>query len=355
MKLLYITYIDFGEMGSGSSVRPQRMAKAFEELGVEVKLISGLQNRKKERKETIKKTLEWLQHNQVDACYIEPPSCPIYLKEDRKLIETVHKMGIPSAVFYRDAHWLYADWWGVSGIKASVLKWMHKKDLKVFVDCCDMVYFPSKTMGDLFAHLPLKGAGVLPPACLEVAQAHKQVQKRLIYVGGVSKAYGTDLLLDAFRLLEEKNSDVQLTFCCREGEGADFLKQWENLSNVTFIHKSGDELYEYYKQCDGGILPLRRDRYMDFALPVKLFEYWGNALPVVATDCPEVKGMTQKYGCGVICEATSKSIANAIEEFYEENRVQDLFQKVTVAAGENRWVDRANQIILDLLGKGANQ
>lgn len=355
MKLLYITYIDFGEMGSGSSVRPQRMAKAFEELGVEVKLISGLQNRKKERKETIKKTLEWLQHNQVDACYIEPPSCPIYLKEDRKLIETVHKMGIPSAVFYRDAHWLYADWWGVSGIKAAVLKWMHKKDLKVFVDCCDMVYFPSKTMGDLFAHLPLKGAGVLPPACLEVAQAHKQVQKRLIYVGGVSKAYGTDLLLDAFRLLEEKNSDVQLTFCCREGEGADFLKQWENLSNVIFIHKSGDELYEYYKQCDGGILPLRRDRYMDFALPVKLFEYWGNALPVVATDCPEVKGMTQKYGCGVICEATSKSIANAIEEFYEDSRLQELFQKVTVAAGENRWVDRANQIFLDLLGKGANQ
>ncbi len=356
MKLLYITYIDFGEMGSGSSVRPQRMAKAFEELGIDVKLVSGLQNRRKERKQTLRETMKWLDENKVDACYIEPPSCPIYLKEDYKLIEKVHSLSIPTAVFYRDAHWLYADWWGVKGVKAMALKYMHRRDLKLFQTCCNIVYFPSKTMGDLFSHVPFMGTGILPPGCLSVAPEHDTLYKRLIYVGGVSKAYGTDLLLDAFRQLQEENSDIQLTFCCREGEGAEFLIQWQSLSNVTFIHASGDELNEHYRECDGGILPLRRDRYMDFALPVKLFEYWGNALPVIATDCPEVKGMIEKYDCGVVCNASASALAQGIKAFYENReKTGKLMEQTQIAAGKNRWVDRANQIFEDLLGRRISQ
>ena len=39
MRLLYITYIDFGESKSGSSVRPQKIYKAFLDAGHEVKLL----------------------------------------------------------------------------------------------------------------------------------------------------------------------------------------------------------------------------------------------------------------------------------------------------------------------------
>ena len=42
MKLLYITYIDFGDFRSGSSVRPQMMYRAFKELGCEIKLLQTL-------------------------------------------------------------------------------------------------------------------------------------------------------------------------------------------------------------------------------------------------------------------------------------------------------------------------
>ena len=43
MTILYITFIDFGEFKSGSSVRPQKMYDAFRQLGHEVKLLEGQQ------------------------------------------------------------------------------------------------------------------------------------------------------------------------------------------------------------------------------------------------------------------------------------------------------------------------
>ena len=53
MLLLYITYIDFGEFRSGSSVRPQMMYQAFEDLGWEVKLLQTQQNKRAQRKAAV--------------------------------------------------------------------------------------------------------------------------------------------------------------------------------------------------------------------------------------------------------------------------------------------------------------
>ncbi len=41
MLILYITYVDINSGTSGSSVRPQKMYRAFLDAGHEVKLLSG--------------------------------------------------------------------------------------------------------------------------------------------------------------------------------------------------------------------------------------------------------------------------------------------------------------------------
>ena len=50
LKVLYITFTDFGELSSGSSVRPFRMYNALVNLGYDVKLLEGQQNRRKASK-----------------------------------------------------------------------------------------------------------------------------------------------------------------------------------------------------------------------------------------------------------------------------------------------------------------
>ena len=47
--ILYITFVDFNEQKSGSSVRPKKMYDAFIRLGIKIKLLEGQQNRKYER------------------------------------------------------------------------------------------------------------------------------------------------------------------------------------------------------------------------------------------------------------------------------------------------------------------
>ena len=139
MTILYITFIDFGEFKSGSSVRPQKMYDAFRQLGHEVKLLEGQQNRRAERKQKTAEILSWLDSHTPDICYVEPPAGPFFNAIDLKLLKKVHGMGVPIALFYRDAYWKFAKWWGVKGPKKWLLTHMHKRDLKVFEKTCDVV------------------------------------------------------------------------------------------------------------------------------------------------------------------------------------------------------------------------
>ncbi len=351
MTLLYITYVDDTDRSSGSSVRPARMGAAFRSLGVQVVPVSGLQNRRRERTRTVRQTLAWLKTHRPDACYIEPPACPIYTAADRTLIRTLAAMKVPTAVFYRDAHWRYADWWGVRGPKAAALKAMHRRDLRLFETCCDRVYFPTATLRDLFADRAFRATGLLPPGCEQTAPPHAALHRRMIYVGGVSAAYGTDLLLAAFDRLQAAGTPVELTLCCRPGEWEAY-RSGPNRPYLTVIHAAGDDLQAAYARCDAGLLPLRRDRYMDLALPVKLFEYWGAGLPVIATDCPEVAAMVGGTAAGLVCPATAEGIAGAVQTFYGDPAIAPrLAQNAAGAASRNRWVDRAAQVIADLTGE----
>ena len=112
MLILYITYIDFGEGVSGSGVRPQKMLRAFEQEGHEVKLLSGGQGNlrtRKKRLEALAETDKWLDSHRPDLCYIESPVQPILWGFDRKLIRKIHKLGIPLGYFYRDYYRKYPD------------------------------------------------------------------------------------------------------------------------------------------------------------------------------------------------------------------------------------------------------
>lgn len=351
--VLYLTFIDFGEMKSGSSVRPQKIYDAFLERGHTVKLLEGQQNRYKDRRKRVKAILDWLKDNRPDICYVEPPSGPFFCALDLKLLKTVHKMGIPVGLFYRDAYWLYADWWGVGGPKAALLKAMHKRDLKVFERCCDILYFPSLSMAELFHDRHFKRLDALPPACTNMTSLRTSLARRMIYVGGVCEAYGTDILLSAFKQINRDKTKVELYLVCRETEMANIQdKHYPDYDWLKIFHVQGKELETLYVSCDAGIIPRKRDKYMDFSIPVKLLEYLGYGLPVISTDCTEIAAFIEKNHCGLLCRDNGDSLAETIEAFYSENTDhRALAQNVQETAANNRWVNRVDKIVRDLSGQ----
>ncbi|MDR3552183.1 MAG: glycosyl transferase family 1, partial [Clostridia bacterium] len=200
-KLLLITFIDFGEMKSGSSVRPQRICEAFKKLGFEVNLLSGLQNRKRERWQRVFHKFLEIRRSLPDFCYVEPPSGPFFNFCDHLLLLYLKMKKVPIGLFYRDAYWKFADWWHIKGIKRFFLTLMHRFDLFIFRRTCSIVYFPTKSMAALFS-LPHKG--VLPPAGTDRVVPPHAPGRSALYVGGVSGFYGTDIMLGAFEILNER-------------------------------------------------------------------------------------------------------------------------------------------------------
>lgn len=341
-RLLLITFIDFGEMKSGSSVRPQRMYDAFCELGYDVTLLEGLQNRKFERLKKVYGTYKEIKHNLPDFCYIEPPSGPFFNLCDHMLMLYLHRKKVPMGLFYRDAYWLYADFWSVRGIKKWFLTQMHKFDLHIFKKTCKVIFFPSQTMADLFE---MKNKAILPPAGMEIATKEHENNRNALYIGGVSKFYGTDIMLKAFKILnEERNQKITLTLCCREREMKDFFDNYKNKSWLNVVHLSGDDqLKPLYDSCDIALYPSKRDDYMDFCMPVKLFEYLSRAIPIVSTDCRETARFVEENKIGLVSEDNPQSFANMVEKLINDDKLLKEFKNNAKKSlrEKNLWKHRA--------------
>lgn len=349
MKILYITFIDFGRGRSGSSVRPQKMYEAFKREGHCVTLLECQQNKRRLRKQRVKKIIHGLRTEVPDICYVEPPAGPFFNRIDLTLLKKIHELHVPIGLFYRDALWLYADWWGVKGLKAAVLRYMHKRDIKVFSTCCDIVYFPSLSMAKLFERYRFTKVDTLPPACENCSTRHKTIQNAMIYVGGVSKAYGTDILLEAYKLLNSGDIRYHLNLVCRKAELENYLSGLSQCEWLHIYHVQDEALLPLYEQSDCGIIPTRKDQYMDFAVHVKMFEYIGNALPIISTDCTETANFIRKTECGIVCRDNADSLAEAIRNFYRDpEKISQLQQNACTAAAENRWTDRVNKVVADL-------
>ncbi|HEX2938145.1 MAG TPA: glycosyltransferase family 4 protein [Ruminiclostridium sp.] len=349
-RLLLISFIDFGEMKSGSSVRPQRMYDAFKKLGYDVNLLSGLQNRKRERwKRVFQKFLE-IRHSLPDLCYVEPPSGPFFNLCDHLLLIYLKLKKVPIGLFYRDAYWLFADWWPVKGAKKFFLTLMHKFDIFIIKRTCKVVFFPTKSMADLFK---LKHKSVLPPAGIDFVTPEHETKRHALYIGGVSKFYGTDIMLEAFRILnEQKNENVRLTVCCRETEMKDFFQKYSGAPWLEVVHLSGDkQLKPLYENCDIALYPSRRDFYMDFCMPVKLFEYLSRAIPVVTTNCRETAGFVLKNGFGVVSQDNPEAFASAVKSVIDDKKQlrQCRANAINSLRHRNLWIHRARQAANEIL------
>ncbi|MFA9380639.1 MAG: glycosyltransferase [Acetanaerobacterium sp.] len=345
--ILFVCYTDIKNASSGSSVRPQRMYEAFTSLGFEVLLLCGAQEDHEQRRRAVRRVVAALKRKTPRFCYIELPSGPIAGAEDRKLLLHLRRLGVPCAAFYRDAFYRFAPWWGVSAPKKAVLRFLHTVDNFLLARCCDIVYFPSKSMAALFS---FRRTGVLPPACEALFFKPRETPRTCIYVGGLSPRYGTDLLLNAFEQLNRTGS-FPLTIVCREKEVGQIDARRLAMPWLTVAHASGEALEQYYARADIGLYCGRRDVYMDFAMPVKVFEYLSHGLVVVTTNCIEIASFVHKNGVGRVVGDNARSIAAGVRELVARPKsYRDYYNNIVkTVKGENLWIHRAQQVANDLL------
>lgn len=353
MTVLYITYIDFDKLESGSSVRPQKIYDAFNNLGYKVILLYGSQgnDNRSIRKKNVKKISKWLDENSVDFCYVESPTYPILLKADYKLLKKISGLKIPIGFFYRDFYRkfpkLFPPRKGIlNRIKESYLnykQWQTDKLLKVV----DIVYLPSEEAKYLFSFNKMKA---LPPAGENMISDIYKMNKTCIYVGGISGNYGFDILINAFKVLVNRDRKYRLILICRKEE-------WEKVNYKGIIyewlevyHVFGHELKEYYNRATVALLPKRRNEYNDFAVSVKLFEYMSFGLPVIAISNKATDHIIKEYNIGVTTEESYTDFAAAIENLLSDDKQYKFYRENVKKAllTNNLWTHRVETIANDL-------
>ena len=338
--VLYITFVDFNEQKSGSSVRPKKIYDAFLEEGYDVTLLTGLQTRKLERWKRCFFYYRNIRKRTYDFCYVEPPAGPIFNLSDHLLLLYISKVKkIPIGLFYRDAYWKFADWYQLKGIKRFVINIMHKFDWIIIKKTCKRIFFPTKTMGDLFDFYDKKA---LPPGC-ELITVEKKSNKdvELIYVGGLSEEYGGKLLLEVLEKVNQKRK-INLHLVCRKEESS-LLELYKDKPWLNVYHSSGQELKDIYSKVNLAIIPRKIDFYMDFAMPVKLFEYISYELPIVATNCKEVANFINNNKIGVVVEDNIESLSEVLLNI----NIKDILrytENVRVVKENSTWNNRVEEI-----------
>lgn len=356
MKILYITYIDMdATQTSGSSVRPHKMLDAFKELGHEVIMLSGSAEyiHRKERKKSIRKIRLWLEKNKPDLCYIESSTYPIILNDDRKLIRYIHRLNIPIGYFYRDFYRKFPDLFPrrkgfTNTIKEYILDFLQYKTHRT-LRYADIIYLPSDKAKYLFHFRDMRP---LPPAGENRLLKEHPYNKTIIYVGGISKHYGGEYLLNAFESLNKENNEYKLILVCRPNEWAKIENRYKDCPWLQCVHASGNELAKLYSAAAAAAIVTKpKNKYNKLAISVKLFEYMSYGLPVIATDNDAMSDIIRKYNIGIVVSSETE-LARAIKSVLNNREQYLIYCKnvETALLNGNLWTNRAEQVINDLYG-----
>ncbi len=356
-RLLYLTYIPLEVTPtSGSSVRPLKMKDAFERLDVEVKSFGGRNNNISLRKQTVSEIKMLFKTWKPDACYIEPPSGPIFYWGDIGLIKYLHRMRIPISIFYRDAYWKYPEYDEEmvlslkDHIKRFIIKQMQVHQWSVFRKNIDMIYFPSMKMANEF-ECPKKDElppGSFIPDVVEKNEPSNPLQ--FIFIGGAARNYGTFLTLEAFERLNKTQVRAKLIYVCPQWQwnrlGIDKYKYSEWLE---VIFTSGDSnLKPLYEKTDVALLTAPRTFYRDFAVPIKIFEYISYLKPILVTDCTETARIIAENHVGWVAKDDVQSIQKKLEELCSHpEEIKRVRAYMTEVRKNNLWTCRAEKVIND--------
>jgi glycosyltransferase involved in cell wall biosynthesis len=115
----------------------------------------------------------------------------------------------------------------------------------------------------------------------------------MMYHGTLTRIYGLDIAIEAFKIARAEMPDAEL-WILGGGTEANSLKSLAQVNNLASKVKlvgfvMPDEIPAWLKRCDVGILPIRRDVFLEFASPNKLSEYIVMNKAVVISDLKAVR------------------------------------------------------------------
>lgn len=122
-------------------------------------------------------------------------------------------------------------------------------------------------------------------------------------------------------------------------------RELKRIENVYLMGpKAHEEVPEYIRGFDVGIVPYLSNKYTATVVPTKINEYLAMGKPVVSTDLPEVNSFEQKHGVIITSSNDSTEFVASIERAMNGSGEEEAKIRRRQAAAANGWEQRVEQM-----------
>ncbi|PMS36905.1 glycosyltransferase involved in cell wall biosynthesis [Trinickia symbiotica] len=126
----------------------------------------------------------------------------------------------------------------------------------------------------------------------------------------------------------------------REGQRSQGVAELKQLPNVHFLgYRTYEQLPEYLRGMNVGLLPTRLNDYTRSMFPMKYFEYLAAGLPVVSTPLDFTRSQT----AGLEVAATPEAFVLAVERQLQRGRL--TLEEAAALVGDNTWDARTVKML----------
>ena len=339
---------------TGGGVRPVKMLRALQDR-YEVAVVAGTAV---ERRAAIGEVMASIRAGVFyEFCYSESSTMPTALTQthhlpthpllDFSFFAQLRKHHVPVGLFYRDIHWrfpMYKE--GTSLPKRIAAKAAYHYDLLAYGRTLDHLFLPSVEMA---AYVPLPRAvpvSALPPGHeggqpLVTDRSNHPV--RLFYVGGTKSNYR----LHEFMAAVQARPEVSFVVCTRAEEWSNARAGYAELldDNVSVVHANGAETAPYFAAANVAVVATEPQEYWNFAAPLKLYEYLGHGLPIIASEGSLAGRFVAEHGVGWTVPYRREAFAEVLADLDAHPALIDQArQRVLAVRDEHSWSGRVREI-----------
>lgn len=177
-----------------------------------------------------------------------------------------------------------------------------------------------------------------------------QYKKVVLYTGNFYDWKGTDTLIEAAKLLQDK--DIVVVFVGgKDAEVATKREEMKNrgISNILFLgHKNRKEIPYILKSADVLVLPNSpiSEESIKYTSPVKLGEYMASGVPIVASDLPSIRAIVSEKAAMFFKSDDAESLRNGILKLIEDEAfASNLSVNALKEVEKYTWKTRAQKIL----------
>jgi glycosyltransferase involved in cell wall biosynthesis len=158
-------------------------------------------------------------------------------------------------------------------------------------------------------------------------------------VGSTSPGRGSDLLIEACALARAELPDLTLQLALDNIGGRGNLAELQRAYRepwVVYRRVDYRALPQFLAESTVCVVPHKNRHYLDFALPIKLYDYMAAARPVVVTRCERIAEFVEVERVGLVCDFTPEDMASKIVTLLRDRELAESLGRNGRAKVEER-------------------